>query len=111
MSLQRHLRGTLFNNPQPDGVVKAITGQQVSIGTPGDAFHLVRMSHQRLETPPASSLPNLPELDAANPTGACQHAAVRGEGQSAHQAAMPLKRLHTERALAFLHLPEPNRSL
>src|SRR5437868_15547607 len=91
MSLQ-HRRGTpCFPMPQPDRVVKAATGHGASIGTPGDALHLLRMARKLLAQ--AAFLTQLPQLDAAIPARARQAGAVGSEGQSAHPTAMPSQAL------------------
>src|SRR5690349_18678400 len=96
--------------PQPDGVIKAATGQCASIGTPGHALHLLRMPRKPLTQAQATCLSQLPELDEAimAPTG--QEAAVGSKSQSTDPAAMACETLDAGGPPARPDLPQPDRA-
>src|SRR5260370_3559595 len=91
--------------PQPYCVLKAATGQRVSIRTPGHAMHPLGMPHQRLDT---ASAFEFPQLDAAIPARAGEPAAIGGKGQSANPVAMPLECLRAASQPGLLPLPPPD---
>src|SRR5947209_8392531 len=86
-------------------MVKAATGQRVSIWTPGHAERPVRMPYKRLQTVPACEFP---PLDGAIKARARELSAIGGEGQSCHRVGMSRKSLHTGVRLWHLEPPYPN---
>src|SRR6266550_2737697 len=107
MTLQHRPQCAELSIPQSDSCVPTATGQRASIRTPGQGFHPLGMSHQRLET---ASTGELPQLDGAIPARADKNAAIGGKGQAAHQIGMPGERLHAGCWLAVPDLPEPGRA-
>ena len=105
MPVQRRSIAAPIDIPEPDCLVKAATGQDASIRTPGHRPHPVGMPRKRLAH---TSAGHFPELDGAIPTPAGQGASIGCKSQCEHPVGMPHEHPHAGTWLCPREIPQSN---